>query len=266
MYVSINADLPLVPYCTYCAGRCVFDMTTKSLRRCFACAPDEIHENTYFVLTASDGSFSIPGVPPGTYALYISGGSTSCTVFDVLRREGVVVSSGTTALGRINWTPSDATHTHLWSIGGIDRSGGEFALGHAPRDWYLPGAIPGSLTFTIGQSHEPTDWYYAQTQGGSWTVAFSLPQTYTGTANLVVSASLTQGNSPSVEVNGVSATGRTPSGSDSTLSRQAVRSGYPRLATLTFPATVLRAGANTITFTRSATSGTNNVRFVSRAV
>lgn len=218
---------------------------------------DEIHENTYFVLTAADGSFAIPGVPPGNYTLYVQGGGAG-TVYDVLRRPGVLLTAGVNALGTIAWTPSDATHTHLWAVGGVDRSGGEFALARAPRDWYLPGAVPGSLTFTVGSSHEPSDWYYAQTQGGTWTIAFTLPTTYAGTASLVVSASLTQGDSPTVTVNGVAPSGRVPSGSDSTLSRQAVRSGYPKLAVLTFPASTLVAGPNTVRFTRGAAGGSNN--------
>jgi rhamnogalacturonan endolyase len=49
-----------------------------------------------------------------------------------------------------------------------------------------------------------------------------------------------------------------PSGDDSTLSRQAVRSGYPRLSVLTFDATALVKGKNTITFTRAAAGGGNN--------
>ena len=49
-------------------------------------------------------------------------------------------------------------------IGFVDRMGGEFGLGNQPRDWFLPGKVPGTLTFTIGSSHEPRDWFYAQTQ------------------------------------------------------------------------------------------------------
>ena len=96
-------------------------------------------------------------------------------------------------------------------------------------------------------------------QGGTWTVAFTVPTALSGTAHLTVSASLTQGDSPTVAVNGVSSgiTGRVPSGGDSTLSRQAVRSGYPRVGVLSFPANMLRAGANTITFTRPR-AGNNN--------
>ena len=162
----------------------------------------ELHEPTYFVRTAANGSFSIPGVPPGNYTLYVSGApGGACTITDVLRRPSVLVAASAppvTALGVVSWTPSDARDRILWSIGGVDRSGSEFKLGASPRDWYLPGAVPGTLTFTVGSSREAADWYYAQTQGGTWTVKFNLPTTYSGTATLAVSASMTQGDSPTV--------------------------------------------------------------------
>ena len=65
----------------------------------------------------------------------------------------------------------------------------------------------------------------AQTQNGTWTVAFTLASTPpVGTAVLTVSASLTDGESPTVAVNGVSdgISGDMPFGTDSTLNRQAV--------------------------------------------
>jgi rhamnogalacturonan endolyase len=59
-----------------------------------------------------------------------------------------------------------------------------------------------------------------------------------------------QGSPPVVALNGVPATGALPGNNDSTIARQADRSGFPRLATLTFPAAVLQAGANALTFAR----------------
>jgi rhamnogalacturonan endolyase len=162
-------------------------------------------------------------------------------------------------IGTVTWTPSDAGRTTRWKIGEADRTGGEFSLGRAPRGWFLPGLVPGDLTFTIGESKESEDWYYAQTEKGTWTVAFNLPAAQTGTAFLTISASLTDGDSPTVAVNGDASgiSGAVPSGTDSTLSRQTVRSGFPRAGTLTFDAARLKAGANTITFTRAAAQGNN---------
>ena len=140
--------------------------------------------------------------------------------------------------------------------------GGEFALGDAHRDWSLTGRVPGNLTFTIGASHEPTDWYFAQTQAGVWAVVFTLPSPPPpGTAVLTVSASLTDGNTPVLTVNGVSdgrINGSLPFGTDSTLNRQAVRSGYARLAEVTFPSSLLHKGVNNLTFSRSNVGTYNN--------
>ncbi|MFI6762856.1 polysaccharide lyase family protein [Micromonospora sp. NPDC050417] len=225
-----------------------------------------IHEPTYFVKTAEDGSFSLPGIPPawqpgtrtpGTYNLYAFAATGSVT--DQLKLTGITVGGARQDLGKIEWAPTNHT-TFLWQIGSADRMGGEFALATDPktfanpRNFEKPAQVPGTLTFTIGESWEPQDWYYAQTNAGTWTVAFELDRSYTGTAYLTVSSSMQRSGRPTVAVNG-SATGITgslPNNNDSTIARQADRSGFPRLATLSFPASMLTVGTNTITFTRGA--------------
>ena len=220
----------------------------------------DIHEPLYYVLTRADGSFTIPGVPPGNYTLYAYAASGSIT--DTLRRPNVVVSGSAPAVdvGVVTWTPDDNGMKLLWQVGVADRSGGEFALSRRPRAWELPGLVPGDLNFTIGSSYEARHWYYAQTQGGTWSVIFKVPDAVAGsTARLTVSASLTDGYAPTVTVNGNRVSGALPGNEDSTLSRQAVRSGYPRLAVLTFPTTWLRVGGdNVLTFSRPAAPGGNN--------
>lgn len=220
-----------------------------------------IKQPTYFVVSqGAEGSFTLPGIPPGTYSLYVF--SKAGSIVDQTRVDGVVVAGPVTDLGEVKVTPSDAGFTHVWQVGTADGKGGEFALGSAARSYTLPNQVPGDLTFTVGSSHEPTDWYYAQTAPGTWTVAFNLPRAYTGTAYLTVSASLTQGSSPTLRVNGGASgiTGRMPSGTDSSLSRQAVRSGYAKQATFTFDAgALLRAGDNTITFKRDGSAGASGL-------
>ena len=219
-----------------------------------------VHEATRFVLTDADGAFAITGVPPGSYVLYLQAAGGNIT--DLYVSPGtfsVPADAPVVDIGTVTWTPSDAGRTTLWQIGVADRTGGEFALGRAPRGWFLPGLVPGDLTFTIGESKESESWFYAQTEKGTWTVAFTLPAEQSGTAFLTISASLTDGDSPTVAVNGDASgiSGAVPSGTDSTLSRQAVRSGFPRASTLTFDAARLKAGANTITFTRAGAAGNN---------
>ena|GEM_PF-726993 len=225
-----------------------------------------IHEPTYFVKTADDGTFSLPGIPPawqpgtrtpGAYVLYAFASKGSVT--EQFKQTGIVVSGTAQDLGELVWAPTDRS-TFLWQIGRADRTTGEFALATIPalqanpRSYEKPSQVPGTLTFTVGDSWEPRDWYYAQTSGGTWTIAFQLDRAYTGTAFLTVSSAMQQGSRPTVAVNGATAgiTGSLPNNNDSTIARQADRSGFPRQATLTFPASMLRVGANTVTLTRGA--------------
>lgn len=231
-----------------------------------------IHEPTYFVKTDANGNFTIPGVPPpwspGTttpdsYTLYVFASKGSIT--DQYKQTGITFAGATKDLGNIQWAPTNRS-TFLWQIGKADRMGGEFALatnpadGSNPRSYEKPSQVPGTLTYTVGSSWEPQDWYYAQTNAGTWTIQFNLTRPYTGTAFLTVSSSMQQSVAPTVAVNGSTTdiTGSLPRNNDSTISRQADRSGYPRLATLSFPSSKLVVGTNTITLTRGAGTAAGN--------
>ncbi|WP_150130515.1 polysaccharide lyase family 4 protein [Streptomyces sp. 150FB] len=222
-----------------------------------------IHEAAYFVRTDEDGSFSIPGVPPawrpgttdpGTYTLYVFSADGSVT--DQYKLTGIDVRGSRHNLGTLLWSPVQRS-TFLWQIGRADRTGGEYALASksparpSPRDYWKPTLIPGDLSFTIGRDWEPESWYYAHPNPGTWTVHFPLDRLLDGTAFLTVSSSMQQGTPPTVSVNGTSAgiVGSLPNHNDSTIGRQADRSGYPRQALLTFPASLLTVGDNTISFT-----------------
>jgi rhamnogalacturonan endolyase len=221
-----------------------------------------IHEPTFFVRTDADGRFSLPGVPPGRlpgtttpgpYTLYAFAGRGSVT--DQLVVPGIAVRGESQDLGTITWSPANRT-SFLWQIGRADRTGGEFALAANPADrsnpraYEKPSRVPGDLSFVVGSSWEPQDWFYAQTNAGTWTVRFDVARPYTGTVFLTVSSSLQQGSPPQVALNGVPATGALPGNNDSTIARQADRSGFPRLAVLTFPALALQVGVNALTLTR----------------
>jgi rhamnogalacturonan endolyase len=229
-----------------------------------------IHEPTYFVRTDADGHFTLPGIPPawlpgtttpGTYTLYAFAGGGSIT--DQLVRPGITVRGGAHDLGTITWSPPGRT-SFLWQIGRADRTGGEFALAARPADrsnpraYEKPSRVPGDLSFIVGGSWEPEDWFYAQTNQGTWTVRFEVGRSYTGTVFLTVSSSMQQGSPPAVALNGMPAAGALPGNNDSTIARQADRSGFPRLAVLTFPASVLQTGVNTLTLTRGPRPAAGN--------
>ncbi|GIH18794.1 polysaccharide lyase family protein [Rugosimonospora africana] len=245
-----------------------------------------IHEPTYFVRTEPDGTFTLPGIPPAwqagttdpaTYTLYVFSADGSIT--DQYQRTGITVSGRKQNLGTITWAP--ANRTFLWQIGTASRTGGEYALATkpateparesatfaTPRAYEKHTLVPAQLTFTVGESWEPTDWYYAQTAAGTWTIRFSVDRPYAGTGYLTVSTSFQQGAAPTVALNGDASviTGTLPDNDaldgnrlGGTLGRQADRSGYPRLATLTFPASSLVVGENTITLTRDAGPSAGN--------
>src|SRR4029077_14602605 len=90
-----------------------------------------IHEPTYFVKTDATGRFSLPGIPPGSYNLYVFAGQGSIT--DQLKRSAIAIAGAAQDLGTITWTPPKYT-TFLWQIGKADRTGGEFALATNPAD------------------------------------------------------------------------------------------------------------------------------------
>lgn len=228
-----------------------------------------IHEPTYFVKTDAAGNFSLPGIPPptlpgtttpGAYVLYVFSAAGSVT--DQFKQTGVALTGGATNLGTITWAPVNH-QTFLWQIGKADRFGGEFALATNPTDlshpraYEKPATIPATLTWTVGSSWEPENWYYAQTNAGAWTIAFNLDRTYTGTAFFTVSTSMTQGGAPTVSVNGSSTglSGTIPNNNDSTIARQADRSGFPRRAVISFPASKLVVGSNTIRLNKTSGGG-----------
>jgi rhamnogalacturonan endolyase len=67
-----------------------------------------------------------------------------------------------------------------------------------------------------------------------------------------------QSRPPTVALNGVAASGVLPNNNDSTIARQADRSGFPRLAVLTFAASALQLGANVLTLTRGSGTPAGN--------
>jgi rhamnogalacturonan endolyase len=211
----------------------------------------------YIFTTHADanGNFSLPKVRPGSYSLYAwANGSSIGDVTDQYERDNITVSGTTQNLGTLTWTPALYSHL-LWQIGTADRKADEFNLGSAQRQYGLWNQVPANLTYTIGQSAPANNWHYAQTQVGTWTVNFNLNQAYSGDAHLTVAlAGQSRTATTQVAVNGTTVTTFPAFTNDQAIYRSANQSGTYHLIPITFAASLLKTGNNTITFHASSIS------------
>jgi len=136
----------------------------------------------YWTRAAEDGSFALPHVRPGRYALraFREG------VAGEFAREEVEVA-GDTELGSLRWTPDRAGPT-IWQIGIPDRSAAEFRDGDRYWEWgnyyRYQTLFPKGVDFTVGEDDWADDWYYCQPPrigeddrvlgSSTWTVRFEL--------------------------------------------------------------------------------------------
>ncbi|HEY0753709.1 MAG TPA: polysaccharide lyase family protein [Ktedonobacteraceae bacterium] len=203
----------------------------------------------------SNGGFTLSKVRPGNYSLYAwaNGGSIG-DVTDQYERDNITVSGSSQSLGTLTWTPTLYSNL-LWQIGTADRKAADFHLGNVQRQYGLWNQVPPNLTYTIGQSTPANDWYYAQTGVGTWTVNFNLSNTYSGNAHLTVAlAGETRTATTQVAVNGTTITTWPAFTNDEAIYRSANQSGSYHLIPLTFAASLLKVGNNTITFHASSVS------------
>ena len=187
---------------------------------------------------------------PGSYALYAY--ATNGDITDQFEKDDINVTGTTMNLGSLNWNPPTYSNS-LWKIGTADRMSSEFKLGNLERQYGLPAKVPADLTYTIGSSVESNDWYYAQTKVGSWNVNFNLNNNYNGNAYLTVAiASVARNPKVDVYVNGhLGGTLDYSKENDATTYRSANQSGRYRNVVIKFPANLLNAGDNTISFKMS---------------
>lgn len=200
-----------------------------------------------------DGKFTIPNVRPGTYAL--RAWANQGTITNELIKEGVEVKGDKLDMGIVEWAPPHHNNL-LWQIGKADRMASEFKFGSEKRTMTWVDKVPPNLTFTVGKNKDWEDWYYAQTQVGKWDINFDLPKTFSGNAYLTIAVA-GGGGGPSVSysVNGNALEQKIAPGNDQSTYRAAVRSGVYMLYEMTFPASYLKQGANTITFDMTAKGG-----------
>lgn len=211
----------------------------------------------YWGDTDKDGSFTIRNVRKGSYTLY--GYAMKGEITDELQVADIVVDGETTDLGTVKWAP--ATYEHkLWQIGENNRMSDGFCMSDAARAYGLWEEVPATLNYIIGESNPTTDWYYAQTKNGTWTVTFDLDETYSGTAYLTASAAgATNKPKVAVAINGGNSKTWSFGTNDAAIYRSAVLGGRHWLQTHSFPASALKKGRNTITFTMSGISKNGGV-------
>ncbi len=224
----------------------------------------------FWTRTDAAGDFTIPKVRPGGYSLYACAPGFS----GQMEFTGVSVApGGTNDLGRLSWTPPRRAQT-LWQIGTPDRSTAEFRFGDQMRQfglWWRYVETQGSadLNYTVGTS-TAADWYYAQMvtpmDDGtyltpSWNVLFSIASAPTGTAELVLDLAGAMSGTLNLTLNNTSI-GSLALVNDAGIYRSATRLSRYRQQRVTFNASLLKTGSNTLRFQltgRSNWSGTKPV-------
>ena len=203
----------------------------------------------FWAETDKKGNFSIPKVRRGKYSLYVYALEGDNT--DELEHQGVTIDkAGKISLGTIKWAPKKYGEL-LWCIGDNDRTTRGFKLSDTPRAYGLFDLPPADLTYIVGKSKPADDWYFCQSKkGGTWTVEFNLDKEYQGDAHLTVSAAgVSLRPNLSVKVNGQEVGKLIYDNGDGGLYRSAVQSGVHNLQVVTFPASLLKKGKNTLSFT-----------------
>lgn len=203
----------------------------------------------YWATTDAGGNFAIPGVRPGSYALYAY--ALKGDITEQLEKDGVEVSGTSLDLGEVVWTPARYAD-ELVLIGQNNRRADGFNVSDSLRAYGLWEKVPASLTFTMGQSNEATDWYYAQCHNGTWTVLFDSPRTYSGQAHLSFSVA---GSSNSAKLqcalNGTNIGSRFGFTNDACIYRSATQAGHHRTHDISFNAGLIKQGQNRLTLTMS---------------
>lgn len=203
----------------------------------------------FWTLTDKDGNFTIKNVRKGNYALRAY--ATKGDVTDELQVKDIAVNSETTDLGTINWTPK-CYDTKLFQIGENNRMSDGYRLSDHLRAYGIWEQLPANLTYTAGTSNPKDHWYYAQGKNGTWTINFDCQQSYSGNAYFTISAAAVT-NSPklAIGINGTNVANWSPSPNDGSIYRSAVLGGRHHLYTVSFPASKLKQGKNSLTLKMS---------------
>lgn len=217
-----------------------------------------------------DGTFTIPGIRPGTYTLH----AIADGVLGEYAQAGVTVKAGEALdLGALTWTP--VRHGRmLWEIGTPDRTAGEFRHGDHYWQWGLffqyPADFPKDVNFVIGKSDPRRDWNYVQparmdrgSRGSEtvWRIAFDIEKPLRGKAllRLAIAGSRTL-RGVDVLVNDTAVGGTGPLPDTGVMHRDGIR-GYWYERGVPFDAALLKPGANVIQLCLPANSWVQGILY-----
>jgi rhamnogalacturonan endolyase len=212
----------------------------------------------FWVKTGAGGTFTIPHVLPGTYALYAFGpGDVGTFKYPT----DITVAAGQSLnLGTVTWTPPRTAST-IWQIGIPDRDSHEFLNGDSLYMYwqtsyinYTPDFGTG-ITYTVGTSVDATTWNYSMMNAQTWKVNFTLPKAPTAGTNarLYVGLASSLGSNPQFSLNGTLIGNLKPPTLDQSdaVIRMGSQGAFWDTAVI-FNANLLKAGANTLTITQGA--------------
>ena len=224
----------------------------------------------YWVKTGCDGSFMIPHVIPGKYALWAFGRGAAGTfttaagsipnssILTPLKTpaSSITVTAGQTQnLGTVVIVPPRTAAT-VWEIGVPDRDSHEFLNGAINyTNWatsfetYAKNFGNG-VTYTVGADSYSQVWNYSYTDTSPWTVNFNMASAPAGQARLYVALAANEGGSLSVTVNGTQVGTLAPQNSSDAVTRLGSH-GYFWDGQIVFSAGALKVGANTLVITGS---------------
>jgi rhamnogalacturonan endolyase len=221
---------------------------------------DQFFTYQFWVRTGADGSFTIPHVLPGTYALFAFGpgdGGSFKSATDYTVTAGQKLS-----LGTVSWTPPRTAST-VWEIGVPDRDSHEFLNGPYnysiwPTSYVTYAANFGNgVTYTVGTDDYSTVWNYSMMGDTTWTVNFTMTSAPTaGTmARFYLALASSDGANMTVKVNGTSIGAFSPGNPTDSVVRLGSHGAFWD-DSLIFNSNLLKAGANTLTIEDSSATGT----------
>lgn len=219
----------------------------------------------FWTKIAADGSFTIPNVRPGTYALHAFGAGAAGT----FKKTPITVVAGQKLdLGTVSWTPTRTAST-IWEIGVPDRDSHEFLNGDSLYAYWAtsyvnyPSEFPNGTTYTVGKDDWSKTWNYSMMNDldSSWAtnppsmVNFTLSKApASGTHGRVYLALASNiGVHLDVSVNGTSIGSFAPGNTSDAVVRLGSHGAFWDTG-LVFSAGLLKAGANKLTI-RQTKSG-----------